>query len=147
MTPGGSSTPWNRLDVTVWVAGMVAALALWSWTWWQAAGTPVLTHQLPWVSGALGALLFAAAMHAGWLLRGRRRIGLRRAALLHDDAGAGAAVTETVVPFAAFELVAAAGLRRYHRAGCPLARGAAFTTAERPVHESAGRLPCGVCRP
>ena len=96
----GRSTPWNRLDMALWTGGIAAAVAVWTWAWWQAAGTPVLGDQLPWVSGALGALVFAAATHASWLLRGRRRIGLRRLAMLHDDAGVGDEETRSALPSA-----------------------------------------------
>jgi hypothetical protein len=149
VTTGGRSTPWTRLDAAVWTAAMAAAVAVGAWAWWEAAGTPVLSHQVPWVSGACGAFVVATAAHGSWILRGRRRIGLRCLALFpcDDNAATGDEVTPPVLPSEARTLMAAPGLRRYHRPGCPLAQGAPFMPAERPVHESAGRLACGVCRP
>ena len=146
MTTGGRSTPWTGIDRAVWAAGLAVAAIVWAWAWWQAAGTAQLSHQMPWASGAVGALLLATMANGTWLLRARRRIGLRRLALLADDAGiADDRPADAGRPGG--PLVAAPGLRRYHRPDCPLARGAEFTAAAQAAHETAGRMPCGVCRP
>ena len=146
MTTGERATPWTGNDLALWAAGLAVAAIVWAWAWWQAAGTAMLSHQMPWVSVGVGALLLATMTHATWLLRARRRIGLRRLALLDDDGGVSddrpADAGPPVGP-----LVAAAGLRRYHRHDCPLAQGVGFTAAGRAAHESAGHMPCGVCRP
>ena len=90
--------------------------------------------------------MIATMTQGTWLLQARRRIGLRRLALLADDAG----ITDdrpADAGRAGGPPVAAPGLHRYHRPDCPLARGAEFTAADQAAHTSAGRMPCGVCRP
>ena len=145
---------WSTRQVLSWagvlaVAGVVCVVG-----WYVSAGEQTFGRQTTPLVVAMAALLVASAANISWLLAGRRSVGVRRQALLgqppagtgsrstgaNSGAGGSAHSTSTV-------LVAQDGLRRFHRADCPLAAGRGWPAASMPEHQAAGRLPCGVCRP
>jgi hypothetical protein len=56
-------------------------------------------------------------------------------------------VTALSASASAEHVVAAEGLRRFHRPDCPIAAGRGWSPLPRRAHEAAGRGPCGICRP
>lgn len=136
--------PWGRSDRIGLLAGGVVAAAMLLGAWIGAAAEADVESQVGYGVLAVGAVvvLFAAAI--GWLVTGRRAVGLRRRHLLGADR------TRPGAPQSSrseADLVAVDGLRRYHRPSCPLVRERASRAAPRVEHETAGRAPCGVCVP
>jgi hypothetical protein len=113
-------------------------------SWAGAARTPRVGHQADWaIVGVAGsaAVVLAALL---WVLAARRvverRLGQVLARVDVTDAAGGTAGADAL-------LVAGAAMAHYHRPGCPLAAGKPVSPASRAGHETAGRRPCGVCRP
>jgi len=44
-------------------------------------------------------------------------------------------------------LMAADGMRHFHRPDCPIAAGRNWAPLPRVTHERAGRTACGICQP
>lgn len=111
--------------------------------WFLASGEESFTRQSGPASLAVVGLLVGLYAHVGWILTGRRVIGLRAHTLLGD------APSVTHGPRTAGEalLVGAPGMRYFHRAGCSMAEGRAWAAAARQAHTRAGRQPCGMCQP
>jgi hypothetical protein len=145
-----------RWGITVGIGGIVIAVA-----WYICAGDATFSQQVGPADAAVAGLLVAGVGNATWLLKGRRALGERRRSLLPDLPPREAASTEVADEAAPSRttdetpavtepglLVAGEGMQRYHRADCALAAGRTeWTAASRVEHESAGRRPCGVCRP
>ncbi len=155
---------WSAEDLLRWalatgVGGIVIAVS-----WYVCAGDASFYRQVGPLDAAVAGAVVSGLGNAMWLLRGRRRLGERRRALLGDpvlalDAGAAGVVRrvsssnlERAAPVGpagaeAEIFVAGDGLLRFHRSDCDLAAGRSWGSATREQHEDAGRLPCGVCRP
>ena len=134
-----------RWALTVGLGAIVIAVA-----WYICAGEATLSQQIGPMDAAVAGLLLAGMGNVGWLLHGRRVVGQRRQALLPDLAEVRlvSAKSPLVHPTVSELLVAGEGMERYHREGCALTEGRIdWTAATRQEHESAGRTPCGVCRP
>jgi hypothetical protein len=138
-----------RLVLALGVGAVVVVVA-----WYICSGDASFNRQIGPLDAAVGGLVFAGLGNVMWLLRGRRALGERRRALLADVAdtvisprsitgvpGAGTVADDVGV------FVAGDGLLRFHHANCPLAAGREWVAASRLDHETAGRLPCGVCTP
>jgi hypothetical protein len=129
--------------------------------WWGTSGEATTGRQFRWVGVGVVGLAVCLAAGAAWVFAGMRAVGLRiRASVPAAAAGVAEPVVELrVVPdrvtagagagvgVAPDALVAAAGMRYFHRASCTLARGKAVRPAERAEHLREGRVACGVCRP
>ncbi|WP_019877541.1 hypothetical protein [Sporichthya polymorpha] len=104
--------------------------------------------QVPGINLAIVGVVLANAAGALLLLAGRRAVLARRVRVL----GAVPKVVEevevvTVVPAASGSLIAGEGLVHFHRADCVMASGRDWPAVDRSVHEGAGRIACGVCKP
>lgn len=132
---------WSRRDATllgvVLALGAVLVLA----GWFFAAGRADAGDQLVFVSLALIGALIGVAAVIGWVIRGRRAIGIRRALLLGTPPAPKAETARSA------ELVAAPTGKWFHRADCLLAYGRGWPSAPRAAHEKIGRLSCPGCRP
>ena len=118
-------------------------------SWGGSARTLRVGNQADWATfGVAGsaAVVLAALL---WVLAARRMVERRLGQLLArvDVAGDPTPGTADWTAGADTRLVASAAMAHYHRPGCPLAAGKAVTPASRTGHETAGRRPCGVCRP
>jgi len=149
-TLGGPVGVWSSRDLARWgsvvsVAGVGCFVA-----WYLAAGDTSYNKQVGPIDLAMVGLLVAAAANIGFLLVGRRAIGVRRRMLVGEAAPvlarSVAPVAGTIVPLQT-SLVGAPGLRHFHRADCVLAHGRDWPAVTRSEHEAAGRTACGVCRP
>jgi hypothetical protein len=140
--------PWSRghlvrLAVIVGLGGLVCGLA------WNATATRSrLDDQTGFVALGVAGLLVAAAAQVIWLRSGRRAVAAHSlrtqasvAALLRD------AIAVPAPPGVSASLVAAEGMRHFHRPECPIATGRPWPPESRRTHEAAGRTPCGICRP
>ena len=152
------TSPWGSTQRVVLAVGWTLALCAVGFAWFATSGEAVLGDQVGWVAVAAGGVMLAGAVSGAWLLAGRRAVGLRsRDAFplpvegqLADvvDLRVGARViTAPVAEVNVADLVAASGMRYFHRADCPLARGKAVAAAERTAHLKQGRTPCEVCQP
>lgn len=153
------SVPWRVNDVVVvYLANLAGATCL-ALAWWGASGVGRFGDQLAWVELGIGGLVVAGTGNALWLLHGRGTVGRRRRDLLHtfelptessgvggDEPGAAEPVPAAAAA-ARDQLVAAAGMTRYHRPECQLVAGKAALPASRSAHERAARIPCGICLP
>lgn len=142
-----AQAPWTARDLVrllgVVGAGFIVCVVAWA----GAANRTQLDDQTSWVSlGVLG-LAVAGAGETMWLRHGRRTVREYRARLL----GHVSTLTELRAPgvsrAVSQELMAAEGMRHYHRPDCPIATGRGWDPLPRGTQESAGRTPCGICRP
>jgi hypothetical protein len=130
--------------------GGAVALAVVAWNGSATKASP--TGQISWAGVAALAVAVSGAVNALWLGRARRVVGIRQRQVtarirevgdryglsLAPGTGTGGDVT----------LVAVEGMGLYHRVDCVLMHGRPGARAGRaPDHESAGRRPCGWCRP
>lgn len=135
--------PWRVTDLVVLWVGVVAGATLLLLAWWGASATANETRQVAWIDlGACGVIVAGAAL-VSWVLAGRRAIGARRVRLLPDVAPSAEASDAQPEE----RLVSAPRHTRYHRADCPMVAGKATRAATAARHRTAGRQPCGVCRP
>ena len=155
------TSPWGSAQRVVVSVGWTLALCTVGFAWFATSGEATLGHQVRWVTVAAGGVMLAGAVSGAWLLAGRRAVGLRALdALPLPDEGDLAdvvdlrvkAVLSTAPPAsdgaaASAELVAAPGMRYFHRPDCPLTQGKAVATAARNEHVRLGRTACEVCRP
>ena len=127
------------------VAGLVLIVA----GWYGAAEEVSVSHQLPWLNLALVGVVVSTATNGVGLLRGRQRIR-RRIRLLRETLANDMGGRLTVAPAAESRdshLVAAPGMRYFHRPDCPLAVGKPVRKQTRVAHGRANREPCRVCEP
>ncbi len=153
-----STTLWAPSDLAVTAVLVAVGSVLWFAGWYSASDKLVEGDQMAALNVSAAGTLIANAGLVSWFLNGRRAIRTRRRALLERrraqlaSGQTGAEVVDVVA--ATLEprssspmLVGGPGLRRYHRADCPLAAGRQWPVASRTDHEDAGRIPCGACRP
>jgi hypothetical protein len=99
---------------------------------------------LSWLSLGILAVALAGLVSAYWLASASRSLAatrrtIHRRVLTVIGATDAQAQTETNL--------AAAGMRWYHRPGCPLVLGRVARAEAPAVHVRAGREPCRVCQP
>ncbi len=95
------------------------------------------------VAGAAGVSLTAAL----WVLAARRAVEERLVAVLARLEPGRVPACDPAQDGACRALVATPAMAYYHLADCPLAVGKPVSQAGQAAHVSAGRRPCGVCRP
>lgn len=145
---------WSSRDAVVCGLLLVVGLVLCTGSWYRAADQLTLDRQVAALNVAVIGTLVSTAGFALWFLRGRRAINVRRRALIARRRAlllpvATPTATPTLAPRSISPvLVGGEGLRRFHRADCPLAAGRAdWLEASSLAHQAAGRSECGVCRP
>jgi len=145
--PGGRA-PWSTGDLVGVVAVVAAGAAVCAGAWTGASGHADFRDQKGWLALGVAGFLLAVAGQSWWLHRGRRSVAAHAALLMAEAAALAPVASGPAVPASAAErLVAADGMRRFHRPECPIAAGRGWSPIPRPVHEAAGRTPCGICRP
>ena len=141
---------WERRSRLVLAAGWTVGLLVVFLSWWGTSGEATTDDQFRWLGlGAFG-LILCLAVSAAWVFTGMRAVGVRIRDVVPRPSDVRRPVVEIrAVPDAVVDevLVAAAGMRYYHRSSCPLAQGKAIRPAERAAHLREGRAGCGVCRP
>lgn len=146
-----STLLWSPTALGRYAGAVGLGVLLLTGSWFAIGGKADWADQRGWMS--LSVAVTTAVWFGGILLlvAGRRRIGLRRIALLGDlplaPQPASTPVATAVLSGApsSEELVSADNLVRFHRADCPLAVGKGYASAPLAAHRDAGRLPCGVC--
>ena len=151
-------SPWGSTQRVVLAVGWTLALCAVGFAWFATSGEAVLDDQVGWVAIAAAAVMLAGAVSGAWLLAGRRAVGLRARHAVPLPAESALAdvvdlrlkplvISAPVAEVNFADLVAAPGMRYFHRADCLLARGKAVAPAERTAHIKQGRTPCEVCQP
>ena len=143
-TPG--SEPWHRRDMAVLLAGSTIGVALLAAAWTEVSAQRAPGRQMVWLTVAVGAVVVGGATNGLWILAGRRALGVRRERLL-AEVHAHTGLRKPLRASRRDGLVAAAGMRHYHRPACQLVVGKHLATAGRAEHASAGLQPCGMCEP
>lgn len=118
--------------------------------WWQATSHPLARDHEPWLNLGIGAVLLSGALNGLFLMGARRAVAVRRAALYRTASLATPASPPPGAmsgPRRGPKFAAAPAMSRYHRPTCALAAGKPLRLEERGDHETAGRRPCGICRP
>jgi hypothetical protein len=136
-------SPWSPVEsvrlVTVALLGMAAVVVGWR----GAADEPSFHGQTRWIVVAAMGFVVTGYAAVSWVSRGRSSVLHRRRLLLPLPAsGAVAAVVASVEM-----VIVGPEPARYHRPGCPLARGRDWPQARRADVDLAHRSACGVCRP
>ena len=103
----------------------------------------------PWLNLALVGVVISTATNGAGLLRGRQRIRRRIRLLretLESDMG-GRLTAAAAAESRDSHLVAAPGMKYFHRPDCPLAVGKPVRKQTRVAHGRANREACRVCEP
>ena len=146
---GQSHSLWSRSQLRFASLVSAAGLGLVIAGWYGAAKEVSVSHQLPWLNVALVGVVVSAATNGTGLLRGRQKVG-RRIRLLRETLERDTARRRTLtrrLQQPRTDLVAAPGMRYFHRTDCPLAVGKPVRKATRVAHGRANREPCRVCEP
>lgn len=144
---GRGGWAWRDGDVVLLVLTAVLGLVAIIGAWFGASGATTLARQAVWLEAAMGGFAVAGVGMCLWIMRGRRAIGERRAALVslapeQDDPSEPAPVRRTGDMTAPLHLVRAEGMRRVHSPDCPLVAGKAVWPADLGDGD-----PCTVCKP
>jgi hypothetical protein len=139
--------PWSNGELVRVIAGVAVGAAVFTVAWVGASGHAELDDQKGWLAVGVFGFFLAVAAQGLWIVRGRRAVAGHAARVMGDVAALTPALETTRPASAVEQLVAADGMRRYHRPDCPIAQGRGWSPLPRPAHESAGRTACGICRP
>lgn len=127
------------LVATALAGGIAIAIA-----WFGASGSAAVTQQVGWLNLGIGGFVVFAGGNCLWLLRVRRAVGARRAALISLEPDEPDPVSAPAVPVmdatVSWGLVRGAGMRKLHYPDCPLVVGKHLE----PAALAEGEL-CGVC--
>jgi hypothetical protein len=121
--------------------------------WWGAADRGVFSAQVGWLTAGVAVLMVSLYGHASLVIRARRAIGERRAALISDAvvtllpnlpakpvpesaAGNGSAQSGVIV---------VTGFNLFHEPGCAMAAGRDTEELSKSQALSAGLSACGIC--
>jgi hypothetical protein len=142
--PGPTAAAVFRRERFTLGIGLLLAVAVLFGSWAKASGVDQPKPAIAALGVAVFGLVLVALGAVGSTLTVKRHVQLRKARLfgpwLAEDAPVAAA------PVAAGSLVVAAGLSRYHRAGCPSVTGLAVRTVARG-NIPGGLAPCQLCDP
>jgi len=143
---------WGRRSRLVLGAGWSVGLLVVLLGWWGTSGEATTAGQFRWLGLGVAGMILCLAVSAGWVFSGMRAVGARiRVVVPRPSDVPGPVVELRAVPQANDGaddvLVAAVGMRYFHRPSCRLAQGKAVRPADRASHLREGRSACGVCRP
>ena len=140
---------WGRRSRVVLAAGWSIGLLVVCLSWWGTSGEATADDQYRWLGLGVAGMIVCMVVGAGWVFTGMRAVGTRiRVAVPRPPETSVPVVELRAVPDdVADVLVAAAGMRYFHRSSCRLAQGKAVRPADRATHAREGRSACGVCRP
>jgi hypothetical protein len=141
---------WGRRSRFLLAGGWAIGLLVVLLGWWGTSGEATSDDQFRWLGLGVVGMILCLTVSASWVFTGMRAVGTRIRDVVPRPSEVARPVTEIrVVSHAVADdvLVAAAGMRYYHRPSCRLAQGKAIRPAERTAHLREGRSACGVCRP
>lgn len=138
--------PWATPDLVRLIAFVAAGAVGCAVAWTGASAHAELRDQTGWIALGVAAFGLAVVGQSLWLRSGRRAVAAHAARVLGQAAALGPAGSGPAPVMAAtVQVVSADGLRRFHRADCPIAAGRGWSPLPRRTHEAAGRTPCGIC--
>jgi hypothetical protein len=138
---------WSIEDFLRWLGLETIGLAMLLAGWIIASGQGRYDDQIGAGTLAVGGLLVAGIGHVLWVTGGRRGVGIRTRLLRDEPWLPRVAGLQAQLPDAEDSFVADPRLTFFHRRQCPMAAGRGWIPQSRQEHYSAGRVPCGVCRP
>ena len=138
-------SPWNAKQRLLLCALLAVGVIGLGAGYTGTSGTLRVSDQVVWVNIGGAALLVSGFGIALFLAAGRREIGRRRLGLFGDVLEGDGVSAIVVDGLSGDELLSAPTMTKYHRADCPFIEGKTVTAAPAEAHQSAGRLPCGVC--
>ena len=141
------AAPWGRRDLAVWALLTLAGCALLLVAWNGASNEVRFEDTMVWLQLSIWGVVVALLGDTFWFLAGRRSVRRLRRSLLEATRPTTRPATAQAAAAAGGLAVAATGMKHYHRPGCQLAQGKAVDPAAVADHQSAGRVPCGMCRP
>ena len=145
----GGRAPWATPDLVRLIAFVATGAVGCAVAWTGVSAHAELGDQTGWIALGVAAFGVAVVGQSLWLRQGRRAVAAHAARVLGGAAALapagprGAPVTASATE----QLVAAEGLRRFHRSECPIAAGHGWSPLPRRTHEAAGRIACGICKP
>ena len=145
-----TSQVWGRRSQLVLFGGWALGLLVVLLGWWGTSGEATSDDQFRWIGLGVAGMILCLGVSAAWVFTGMRAVGARIAAVVPRPSEVARPVVEirAVSGTGADDvLVAAAGMRYYHRASCRLAQGKGARAEERTTHLREGRAACGVCQP
>lgn len=140
--------PWTATDVQRWLSLSALGLVVVLVGWFLVSDKATYDEQMDVISVAVFGVILAAVGNGFWIMQGRRAVGERTRVLLAErTASLSAVMAQGAGPARPPDDVYVAGSDStlFHRPSCALAQGRNWTPVEHHVHESAGRVPCGVC--
>jgi hypothetical protein len=138
----GQELAWRDLDVTLLVFLDTLGVVAWLTSWAGVHYSESLPHRVAWINLGIAGLIAFGAGNSLWLLRGRRRIGARRAAMVRLDVReVTSGVVRTSAPDSTIQVQVPQG-RLAHRPDCPLVAGKTVEPAEPDRTDR-----CQVCLP
>lgn len=140
---------WGGRSRLILAAGWAIGLLVVFLGWWGTSGEASSDDQFRWLGVSVAGMILCLAVSAGWIFTGMRAVGTRIRVAVPRPSDAPRPVVELRAAGHGADdvLVAAAGMRYYHRRSCRLAQGKAVHAADRAAHRRDGRTACGVCRP
>lgn len=141
------SGPWRSRELVRLGLGEGIALAFVISGWIGASGVSSVRRGLLWLGISLTGLVIAGVSNGWWLLVGLRSVGGRASVSVPPVVGRASLAKRSEPRSRQDRLVSAAGMTRYHRAGCVLVQGREIAEKTASKHQAAGLRPCGVCEP
>lgn len=152
--------PWTSRDLQSVVLRLGLGLALIIAGWVGASATAVWHEQMIWIGVGLAGLVVTFFAATGWLLNGLRSISRERAFVrlgLYEKVRLIESRTPAAAPAVAADdrrtalihdvLVAAPGMRHYHRPDCQAVLGKAVDELSFAECMRLDLVPCGMCTP
>ena len=140
---------WGRRSRLLLAAGWSVGLFVVFLGWWGTSGKATTDDQFRWLGLGVAGMILCLAVSASWISTGMRAVGGRIRVAVPRPLDVPRPVVELRATGRSADdgLVAAAGMRYYHRRSCRLAQGKPVRAADRAAHIRDGRSACGVCRP
>ncbi|MFN2539957.1 MAG: hypothetical protein ABR549_17635 [Mycobacteriales bacterium] len=139
--PDRARLPWAVSDIRRLVRNLALGGTGLVLAWTVASGTTQVSRQGYAIVGGVVAAVAAAAGCAGWLLSGTRAVRAERARLMVEVNALIARRSPQPTTTLEAGLVTANGMRHFHQATCPMARGKAL----RPVTAQDSLGACPIC--
>jgi hypothetical protein len=134
---------WTPTDWLRVAAGAVVGTAIAGAAWLSVSGSADINSQIHAAPWSVVGLVVVCGSLLSLITQGRRAVSERSRLLLGEPPVWSVAASSR----SSASLVAGPGLKRYHRASCPIAHEQRWSSETREALEASGALPCGICEP